>query len=112
MCSLIDEHGGNVKTTVGIHPYEAKEDTDLNELTKAIKSNLTSKHISSIGECGLDYTSGFPDRTIQIPIFRRHVEIAVETKSKVFLHTRSAEDDTIRVLEECRGEDGKIGIRG
>ena len=58
--------------TVGIHPYNALtiefNETSKNALEKLIKDNVNV--VKCVGECGLDYSDGFPVREVQLNWFR------------------------------------------
>lgn len=56
--------------TAGVHPYNAQ--TDLyNEASLFLLSNLVeSNHCYAVGECGLDYSTGFPVKEFQLQWFR------------------------------------------
>ena len=54
----------------------------------------------AIGETGLDYYYDKSDRQVQQDLFRVHVGVARETGLPLIVHTRDAEDDTVRILTE------------
>ena len=56
--------------TAGIHPYSAVKD-DFSENNHALLEALVAeKECYAVGECGLDYSEGFPDKAPQIEWFR------------------------------------------
>ena len=59
-----------------------------------------SQFISCIGETGLDYSEGFPDKEYQIPWFKAQLELAFEYKLPIFLHERLAFEDTLQCIDE------------
>ena len=87
--------------TLGIHPYSAAE--ELGEVA-ALKAHIQDGDLNffAIGECGLDYTEGFPSKDAQLEVFRPQVQLAVATGMPLFLHERLAFDDFVRVLDEYR----------
>lgn len=87
-----------IYTCQGIHPHEAKDYTDGVEQT--IKANLSNSKVLAIGEIGLDYFYNHSEPTIQKPAFRRQLQIAIDNKLPVIIHSRDAEEDTIEILEE------------
>lgn len=60
-----------------------------------------------IGETGLDYFYDSSPREQQKESFRRHLRACVETDLPVIVHTRDADEDTIRILRE-EGAGGKL----
>ena len=94
----IAEAHENVFCTVGTHPHNAHEELDI---TTADLVRL-AKHpkVVGIGEVGLDYHYDNSPREAQMQGFRTHIAAARETGLPLIIHTREAEDDTARVLEE------------
>lgn len=102
----------NFWCTVGVHPDEegvhepsAQELRDKAELPRVV----------GVGETGLDYYR-LADRSVadmewQRERFRRHIRVAREVKLPLIIHTRSASEDTLRILKE-EGEDGSVGSVG
>jgi TatD DNase family protein len=88
----------NVFCTVGTHPHNAHEELDV---TVADLVKLTENpRVVGIGEAGLDYHYDNSPRDAQMTGFRNHIAAARETGLPLVIHTREAEDDTARVLEE------------
>lgn len=94
----IAESHANVFCTVGTHPHNAHEEPDV---TAADLVKLT-RHpkVVGIGEAGLDYHYDFSPREAQMKGFRTHIAAARESGLPLVIHTREAEEDTARVLEE------------
>ena len=92
----------NVFCTVGTHPHNAHEELDI---TTADLVKLTHHpKVVGIGEVGLDYHYDNSPRQAQMDGFRSHIAAARETGLPLVIHTREAEDDTIRVLEDEMGK--------
>jgi TatD DNase family protein len=92
----------NVYCTIGTHPHNAHEELDI-PVAKIIK---LAKHpkVAGIGEAGLDYHYDNSPRDAQMFGFRNHIAAARETGLPLVIHTREAEEDTARVLEEEMGK--------
>jgi TatD DNase family protein len=60
--------------------------------------------VVAIGEAGLDYHYDFAPREAQAASFRVHCEAARATKLPLIVHSREAEDDTARILEDEMGK--------
>ena len=94
----IAEAHDNVFCTVGTHPHNAHEEL---EVTVADLVKLTQHpKVVGIGEAGLDYHYDLSPRDAQMLGFRNHIAAARETGLPLVIHSRMAEDDTARVLEE------------
>ena len=94
----IAETHENVFCTVGTHPHNAHEEL---EISTADLVRLTNHpKVVGIGEVGLDYHYDLAPREAQMQGFRTHIAAARETGLPLIIHTREAEDDTARVLEE------------
>ena len=89
---------GDVFASVGIHPHEADKHEDLGR--DVLRAATEDARVIAIGETGLDYYYEHSDRDTQAKLFRMHIEVARETGLPVIIHTRDAEDDTFRILEE------------
>ena len=92
--------------TVGIHPHES----DTNTITKSeiVKSLKENPKIIGIGETGLDYYYNNSDKEKQITSFKTHIEAAIECDVPIIVHSRNAEDDTFKILNEYKENNLKI----
>jgi TatD DNase family protein len=90
---------------IGVHPHEASGYDDVHE--GAIRSLASREIVVAIGEIGLDYHYDHSPRDVQQDVFRRQLRLAREVGLPVVIHTREAEDDTARILEEERA--GELG---
>lgn len=88
----------DVWASVGIHPHEADQHADLGE--GVLLEATHHPKVIGIGETGLDYYYDKSDRDVQQALFRTHIVVARETGLPVIIHTRDAEADTLRILEE------------
>lgn len=96
-----------VGCAVGVHPHHAGKFTDRSDEVEPFISGLLEANCGTraIGEIGLDYHYDFSPRDLQQEVFRRQVSLARDCSLPVIIHTREAEEDTIRILnEEGRGE--------
>ncbi len=88
----------DVWASIGIHPHEADAHADLG--AGALREAASDARVIAIGETGLDYYYDHSDRQVQQDLFRVHIGVARETGLPIIIHTRDAEDDTLRILEE------------
>lgn len=94
--SIINKYP-NVYGTIGTHPHYAHEELDIT----AQDLQRISKHpkIIGIGEAGLDYHYKLSTPQAQVQGFKTHIMASRETGLPLEIHTRDADEDTIRVLE-------------
>ncbi|HKX27403.1 MAG TPA: TatD family hydrolase [Blastocatellia bacterium] len=87
-----------IYAAMGVHPHEAS----LYDPTLEQKLLQMSAHPKVIGwgEIGLDFYYDHSPREIQRQVFSRQLELALERRLPVIIHTRDAEDETISVLQE------------
>jgi TatD DNase family protein len=97
----IAEAHPNIYATVGVHPdYEDTPEPSVAQLVEL------SRHpkVVGIGETGLDYyrIEQFADRSLewQRERFSTHIRAAREAHKPLVIHTRSAADDTLRLMRD------------
>lgn len=102
----------NFWATVGVHPDN--EGVQEPTLTQLLELGARAR-IVGIGETGLDYYRlagrSIQDMEWQRSRFRVHIQAARALGKPLVIHTRSASDDTLRLLRE-EGEDGSSGSAG
>ena len=94
----ITERFPNVYCSVGTHPHHADEEDgigadELVELTKHPK-------VVALGEAGLDYFYDNGSPQAQERGFRAHIAAARATGLPLVIHTREADEDCGRILED------------
>ncbi|MHB1053707.1 MAG: TatD family hydrolase [Thiobacillus sp.] len=96
----------NVYASVGVHP----DHEDCTEPTVAELVALADHpKVVAIGETGLDYFRLTGDLEWQRERFRTHIRAARATCKPLVIHTRSAAEDTLRIMrEEQAGEAGGV----
>ncbi len=90
----------------GLHPCSVKE--NFLEEIDTVNFRLIQKKIVAIGEAGLDF---FWDKTFmdqQYTALHMQIELALQYKLPLILHTRNATQETINVVREYSGR----GLRG
>jgi TatD DNase family protein len=90
-----------VFAAIGRHPNEATgfDDADLAELAAL----AAHPRCVAIGETGLDYYRDGAPRADQLRAFQAQIELARQLAKPLVIHTRAADDDTLRVLHERAG---------
>ena len=92
-----------VYASIGIHPHEVKHITD--DWYDELRQLARNQKVVAYGEIGLDYHYNHSDPELQRGRFREQIQLARELKLPVIIHTREAQDDTIRILKEERASD-------
>ena len=87
----------NIYASVGVHPdYENEIEPSVADLVALARH----KKIIAIGETGLDYFRLTGDLEWQRERFRNHIRAARACGKPLIIHTRSAAEDTLRIMEE------------
>ncbi len=95
----------NVYGIVGIHPLDADEysESALEEIRDLAKNDK----IVAIGEIGLDnHYEDSPSKEIQEEAFLKQLQLAIDLKLPVVIHSREADQRTFDILKEFK-EDNK-----
>lgn len=87
----------HIYASVGVHPdYEEAPEVSVDELVRL----ANHPKIVAIGETGLDYYRLEGDLEWQRERFRTHIRASRATGKPLIIHTRSASEDTIRIMRE------------
>lgn len=97
-----------VYCSVGVHPHDAGQEGQ-GDPARLVELAQDGKVIG-IGETGLDYYYDNSPRADQRRSFRTHIRAARETGLPLIVHSRDADQDTIRILEEAAGEGAYPGV--
>ena len=89
----------SVYGTYGIHPHEAKSHQHIKSIDIINKVNQNKK-IIGVGETGLDFYYNHSEKKDQINSFEEHISAAQEKNLPLIVHTRSAEKETLQILEK------------
>jgi TatD DNase family protein len=88
--------------SAGIHPHDASK---ADELWPELKEALQHNKVKALGEIGLDFYYDNSPRDIQKEVFKRQLELAVELKLPIVVHTRDAFEETLEILDNCAVKD-------
>lgn len=102
--ALAEQHQ-DIYAAIGVHPHDARLFDERAEATirRLIEQ---SRRVVAWGEIGLDYHYDNSPREVQRDVFRRQLYLARELSLPVVIHSREADDDTIRILgDELAGYD-------
>ena len=96
----------NIWCSYGIHPHHVDEPDEQISRTDFLQA-AQHPRLVAIGECGLDYYYDHAPRAKQQEVFAMQLSVAKELDLPVIIHSREADEDTIRILREA-GQ----GLRG
>jgi TatD DNase family protein len=95
--ALAEAHD-NMSCSVGVHPHNVADgDVATVEGLLALAEN---PNVIAFGETGLDFYYDHSPRDQQEQSFRTHIAAAREAGLPVIVHTRDADDDTVRILRD------------
>jgi len=104
----IAERYPEIWCSVGVHPHEAEREADA-QTAELIRLSQHPK-VVGIGETGLDYFYEEAPRDIQQRLFRAHIAASRETGLPIIIHSRDADEDTARILDEEMGQGAFPGL--
>ncbi|MFC0243015.1 TatD family hydrolase [Rhodopseudomonas telluris] len=94
----IAERFPNVYCSVGTHPHQADEEDGIS--ADELVNLAQHPKVVAFGEAGLDYFYEHGSRDAQERGFRAHIAAARETGLPLVIHTREADEDCGRILED------------
>jgi TatD DNase family protein len=97
----IAERFDDVYCSVGTHPHYAQEELDISP--GELIARTRHPKVVAIGEAGLDYHYDRSPRPAQEQGLRNHIAAARATGLPLVIHSRDADEDMARVLEEETG---------
>jgi TatD DNase family protein len=98
----IADRFSEVYCSIGTHPHYAHEEADITPAELVACSR--AEKVVAIGEAGLDHHYDNSPREAQERGFRIHIAAARETGLPLVIHSREADADTARILEEETGK--------
>ena len=94
--ALAEAHA-HLYASVGVHPdYPDVSEPSVDDLVRMAQH----PKIVAIGETGLDYYRLTGDLEWQRARFRNHIQAAIACAKPLIIHTRSAAEDTLRLMRE------------
>ncbi len=107
MITLEENYPGKCIAMMGLHPCSVKENY-LEELN-IVEDWLAKRKFAAVGEIGLDL---YWDKTFteqQFDAFRKQIELSLQYKLPIVIHTRNAMTETITVVKDYAAK-GITGI--
>lgn len=99
---VIADRFPDVFCSVGTHPHNAHEELDIG--AEELLRMTDHPRVVAIGEAGLDYHYDNSPRDAQEQGFRAHIAAARRSGLPLVIHSRDADDDMARILEEETGK--------
>ncbi|MEM1307550.1 MAG: TatD family hydrolase [Pseudomonadota bacterium] len=100
----IAEAHEHVFCSVGTHPHNADEETDVTP--EELVALAEHPKVVAIGEAGLDYYYDYGSPEAQAEGFRRHIAAARMTGLPLEIHARDADTDALAILEHAHETGG------
>jgi len=97
-----------VYCSVGVHPHNVASEAAVT--VADLVARAAAPEVIGMGETGLDYHYDHSPREAQRAAFRTHIAAARESGLPVIVHTRSADDDTVAILEDEMGKGAYTGL--
>lgn len=104
MVALVDSYP-QVLLSVGVHPLS---DEIAGFQPAALTSIADHPKLVAIGETGLDYHYAPDSAEAQQRAFAQHLEVAGQRNKPVIVHTRAAQQDTLRILKDGLSDAGGV----
>lgn len=94
-------HRNDVSLSCGVHPLNVDEEPfDYGKLLAYAQDNK----VVAIGETGLDYHYTPETKMLQQEQFSAQIDVAKKVNKPLIIHTRSAREDTMNMLEQGGAE--------
>ncbi|MDA1090461.1 MAG: TatD family hydrolase [Proteobacteria bacterium] len=98
----------NVFCTVGVHPHNAGDEPGVTP--ERLIELAEHPKVVGFGETGLDFHYDNSPRDLQEQFFRAHIIAARETGLPVIVHSRDADAEMVRILEDEHAEGAFPGL--
>lgn len=102
-----------IYATIGVHPCNAQSLTPetLSSLTTLAQTSIKAGQAVAFGEIGLDYDRlELCPKDLQLRAFEQQLSLAVRLQLPLFLHSRAAHPDFLRLLSEHEKDLPKRGV--
>lgn len=89
-------HYPNVSMSCGVHPLHQEDACDYHTLL----AHAQREDVVAVGETGLDYHYSSDTKDVQLQSFADHIKVANKVRKPLIIHTRSAQQDTLALLNQ------------
>jgi TatD DNase family protein len=92
----------NIYIGMGVHPHDAKL---WNAAIEAkLEDALKHPKVVAVGECGLDFYYNNSEKSEQIAVLRKQIELSIAHAKPLIIHCRDAWDDIISIFSDYKGQ--------
>ena len=98
----------NIWCSVGIHPHNVDDEEEAS--AEKLLVFAADPKVVAFGETGLDFFYEHSSRESQERSFRAHIEASRHSGLPVIIHTRDADEDTIRILRDENAKGAFPGV--
>lgn len=102
------KNGIELRYTIGCHPADDIPLEEAESIYQLVLQSEGDSNFIGIGEIGLDYYHKKDNMEYQKSIFRKFIELAIQKKLPIIVHSRDAAEDTYQILSEYSGKVGGI----
>jgi len=95
--ALAEAHD-NMSCSVGVHPHNVADGEEAT--VDRLLALARHPKVIGLGETGLDFYYDNSPRDVQERSFRTHIAAARQTQLPIIVHTRDADEDTVRILRD------------
>ena len=95
--------------TVGIHPHEAENEPEIDK-ARLIDIATNDPKVVAFGETGLDFFYDNSPHEVQERQFRTHIQASRDAGLPIIIHTRDADGDMTRILEDEMAKGAFTGV--
>ncbi len=88
----------NIYATIGVHPQDCVNFSEKD--LKTLEALAKNEKVVGIGEIGLEYLDGCPDKEIQKTAFLNQIKLAYKLQLPIVIHCREAVGDCLKLLKE------------
>lgn len=106
-CQQAKKYPNKIFATVGIHPDECNNFTDIKKIEEIYLKNQNV--IVAIGEVGLDYHNKKTDKSTQKKFLNEFIKIVNKYNLPICIHVRDADEDCLKILQNVKNKN-KIWI--
>jgi TatD DNase family protein len=93
----------DIVAAIGVHPHDARHCSDA--VFEELRALSRDPKVVAVGEIGLDFHYDHSPRDEQRAVFRRFIQLAKELKKPIVIHTRSAGQEALDILEQEGAKD-------
>ncbi len=102
-CLFLSDKHRNIHSAIGVHPNDISG-ISPESIRPALQDLLTTHKPVAIGEIGLDYYHNASDKDKQKKVLISQIELAIDNRLPVILHSRESIIDLLKLCASCYPE--------